>query len=84
MVQITTGEGVCLFCSWHVLLLTYAGYSHFIFKVDQRLAEHTVKRQMQAVNVTSAIYFFREMLKHFTVSFVLAEIVLDSPSNLKK
>lgn len=74
VVEITTGEGICLFffCSWHFLLLTYAGLCFAAISLsewimDGRNNNCAVKRQMQADCNFCPSLFVEQIQRCFTV-----------------
>lgn len=80
VVQITTGEGTCRFCSWHFLLLTYAGSCFTPTALSKRIRDWQNNRSEKTdANSDCNVYSFlkkrkKETLKHHTVPFVIAGI----------
>ena len=80
------GEGICLFCPWHLLLLTYAGSCFtpilFLKWITGRITTARLKDRCKSATVTYAFYFLRKTLRHSGVYFVMAATV-SSTLNLK-
>lgn len=73
MVQISTREGtsVCLFCSWHLLLLTYVGSCPALISFSKRIAKWQAHcDESSKCNFCPAKK--RKTIKHSTVYILLA------------